>query len=77
MFRAFIVYVLHRVGAKRCSKDVKGCNAFCKHDGDDDGKPPLLELAKEPRVKKGGAIWFRNITIVVNPKNYTLLVTLF
>ncbi|CAH0398863.1 unnamed protein product [Chilo suppressalis] len=35
-----ILYVLHAVGAKRCSADITGCRPGCTHQGEYNGIPP-------------------------------------
>jgi calcium-independent phospholipase A2 len=45
-----ILYVLHSVGAPRCSLDMQGCNAGCEGSSDDyNGVPPPPPLSPVSR----------------------------
>ena len=45
VFRDYIIYLLHHVGANRCTQDL-GCNDGCKHGGSDNGKHVTVDQQK-------------------------------
>jgi calcium-independent phospholipase A2 len=44
-----ILYILHSVGAKRCSKSMTKCPPGCNHEGDYNGIPPAQPESMEKR----------------------------
>ena len=48
-----LLYVLHRVGAKRCPKGVADCNDGCSTDGTFDGVAKAKEICVPVVLKKG------------------------
>jgi calcium-independent phospholipase A2 len=45
-----ILYILHAVGAPRCSLDVQGCNPGCEGSSDDyNGVPPVVPFSSQSR----------------------------
>ncbi|XP_031782364.1 85/88 kDa calcium-independent phospholipase A2 [Nasonia vitripennis] len=45
-----ILYILHAVGAERCSPDMKGCSIGCKHNENFDGVAPPEPPTAVPRT---------------------------
>lgn len=44
-----MLYILHAIGAKRCTSEVAGCKPSCSHRGDYNGIPPALVACSATR----------------------------
>ena len=51
--RPYILYLLHRVGAKRCPPGVSGCKDGCEPNGTFNGTPLKQEVLTPTHHKKG------------------------
>jgi len=52
VFRDYIIYLLHRVGAMRCPAKMPGCSSGCSNGGTFDGTPKTSPVSTPDDQKK-------------------------
>jgi len=52
VFRDYMIYLLHRVGAMRCPSKMPGCTAGCSDVGTFDGTPKTSPVTTPDDQKK-------------------------